>query len=186
LTAATLLALAQTAHAHGIAGNRYFDGTLGFDDPAVADEAILPLYSQLSFPTHGSNVGDNRINWAFARLLTRTLAFTADGGWVHQNWPIGHTSGADKADIGLKSEAYRNNQHEALISVGVACGIGHTGARGVGADAPNTIQPGVFFGKGLGDLPDSPFAVTGAIVDEVPVGVLPRYGACPQFGYLAI
>jgi hypothetical protein len=145
LTAATPLALAQTAHAHGIAGNRYFDGTLGFDDPAVADEAILPLYSQLSFPTQGSNVGDNRINWAFARLLTPTLAFTADGGWVHQNWPIGHTSGADKADIGLKSEAYRNNQHEALISVGVAWGIGHTGARGVGADAPNTIQPGVFF-----------------------------------------
>jgi hypothetical protein len=54
-------------------------------------------------------------------------------------------------------------------------GIGHTGARGVGADAPNTIQPGVFFGKGLGDPPDSlswlrPFAVTGAIVDEVQVG----------------
>jgi len=64
VVAATPLAWAQTAHAHGIAGNRYFDGTLGFDDPAVADEAILPLYSQLSFPTQGSNVGDNRINWA--------------------------------------------------------------------------------------------------------------------------
>jgi hypothetical protein len=49
LTAATLLGLAQTAHAHGIAGNRYIDGTLGFDDPAVADKAILPLYRQLSF-----------------------------------------------------------------------------------------------------------------------------------------
>ena len=33
-----LLTAAQTAHAHGIAGNRYFDGKLTFDDPAVATE----------------------------------------------------------------------------------------------------------------------------------------------------
>src|SRR5215469_2347977 len=165
----------QTADAHGIAGNRYFDGTLSFDDPAVADEAILPYYAQLDFPAQGSNTSENRLNWAFARLLTPTLAFTADGGWLHQNWPVGHTSGADKADIGLKYEAYRDNRHETLVSVGLAWGIGHSGARGVGTDAPNTIQPAVFFGKGFGDLPDSlswlrPFAVTGAFVDEVPVG----------------
>jgi hypothetical protein len=170
-----LVACTEAARAHGIAGNRYFDGTLTFDDPAVADEAILPLYSHLEYPTRGSNVVEDRINWAFARLLTPTLAFTADSGWVHQNWPVGHTSGADKTDIGLKYEAYRNNEHEMLISVGLAWGIGHSGAASVGADAPNTIQPAVFFGKGLGDLPDSlswlrPFAVTGAVVDETPIG----------------
>ena len=49
-TVASLLVWAHTVHAHGIAGNRYFDGTLGFDDPAVADEAILPLYNQLNLP----------------------------------------------------------------------------------------------------------------------------------------
>jgi hypothetical protein len=167
--------LADSAQAHGIAGNRFFDGTLSFDDPAVADEAIVPLYSQLSFPTQASIVGDNRINWAFARLLIPTLAFTADSGWIHQNWPIGQTSGADKINIGLKYEAYRDNRHEALISVGLAWGIGHSGTAGVGTDAPNTIQPAAFFGKGFGDLPASlswlrPFAVTAAIVDETPVG----------------
>jgi hypothetical protein len=165
----------HTADAHGIAGNRYFDGTLSLDDPAVADEAILPYYAQLAFPARASNTSENRLNWAFARLLTPTLAFTADGGWLHQNWPVGHTSGADKADIGLKYEAYRDNQHEALVSVGLAWGIGHSGARGVGADARDTIQPGLFFGKGFGDLPESlswlrPFAITGAFVDEVPLG----------------
>jgi hypothetical protein len=41
---------AHSAHAHGIAGNRYFDGTLTFDDPAVADEAILPYYENLDLP----------------------------------------------------------------------------------------------------------------------------------------
>ena len=169
------LVLSTDVHAHGIAGNRFFVGTLTFDDPAVADEAILPNFSYLDYPTQGSNVVENRIRGAFDRLLTPTLAFTVDSGWVHQNWPIGHTSGADKTDIGLKYEAYRDNRHEALVSVGVAWGIGHSGAAAVGADAPNTIQPGVFFGKGFGDVPDSlswlrPFAVTGSVVDETPVG----------------
>jgi hypothetical protein len=170
-----LLACPHAAHAHGIAGNRYFDGTLTFDDPAVADEAILPYYTRLDFPTQGSNAVENRINWSFARLLTPVLAVTADGGWIHQNWPVGHTAGFDTTDVGLKYEAYRNNQHEALISVGLAWGIGHSGAQAVGADQPNTIQPGVFVGKGFGDLPDGlswlrPFAVTGALVDQIPVG----------------
>ena len=170
-----VLALTTDVQAHGIAGNRLFAGTLSFDDPAVADEAILPLYSFLDYPAQGSNVAESRINAAFNRLLTPTLAFTTDSGWLHQNWPIGHTSGAEKTNVGLKYEAYRDNQHEALVSVGLARGIGHTGNAAVGADAPNTIQPGVFFGKGFGDLPDSlswlrPFAVTGAVVDETPVG----------------
>ena len=88
-----LLACVHPAHAHGIAGNRYFDGTLTFDDPAVADEAILPYYSYFAQPMQGSNVIENRINWSFARLLTPTLVVTFDSGWIHQDWPIGHTSG---------------------------------------------------------------------------------------------
>jgi hypothetical protein len=104
-----------------------------------------------------------------------TLAITYDSGWIHQNWPVGHASGVAATDVGLKYEAFRNNQHEALVSVGLAWGIGHSGAQGVGADQPNTILPGLFFGKGFGDLPDQfswlrPFAVTGAIVSETPLG----------------
>jgi hypothetical protein len=169
------LSWAQAAQAHGIAGNRYFDGTMTFDDPAVADEAIVPLYIDQQYPTQGSTVSENRINAAFGRLLTPTLAFTVDSGWIHQNWPVGHTSGFDKTDIGLKYEAFRNNQHEALVSVSLDWGLTHSGSVAVGADAPDTIQPGIFFGKGFGDLPASlswlrPFAITGAVVDEVPLG----------------
>ena len=160
---------------HGIAGNRYFDGTLTFDDPAVADEAILPFYTNLAFPAEGGNVVQNVVDWSFARLLTPTLAITYDSGWIHQNFPVGHASGFATTDVGLKYEAYRNNQHETLVSVGLAWGIGHSGAQAVGADEPHTIQPRVFFGKGFGDLPDwlswlRPFAVTGAMVSETPVG----------------
>ena len=62
-----------------------------------------------------------------------------------------------------------------LVSVGLLWGIGHSGAQVVGADEPNSILPGVFFGKGFGDLPDGlawlrPFAITGAFVDELPFG----------------
>jgi hypothetical protein len=67
---------ADLAHAHGIAGNRYFVGTMTFDDPAVADEAIVPYYTYLPQPAQGSNVVENRIDWSFARLLTPTLAIT--------------------------------------------------------------------------------------------------------------
>jgi hypothetical protein len=173
------LACAQTADGHGIAGNRYFDGTMTFDDPAVADEAILPLFIYQQYPAQDSGVAESRINVAFARLLTPTLAFTLDSGWLHQNWPIGHTSGFDKTDVGLKYEAYRNNQHETLVSVSLAWGIGHSGSVAVGTDAPDTIQPGIFLGKGFGDLPDQlswlrPFAVTGAVVDEIPLGSVGR------------
>ena len=60
--AIALLGSIESAAAHGIAGNRYFPGTLTFDDPAVADEAILPLVSSSKHPGDGGDVVDNRIN----------------------------------------------------------------------------------------------------------------------------
>ena len=166
----------ETSGAHGIAGNRYFVGTLTFDDPAIADEAIVPNVSTLNHPADGGGqLVEDRINWSFSRLLTPTLQVEIDSGWIHQNWPTRQTSGFDTTDVGLKYEAFRNNQHETLVSVGLALGIGQSGAQAVGADQPNTLQPGIFFGKGFGDLPEwlawaRPLAVTGAIVDAAPMG----------------
>jgi hypothetical protein len=170
-----LFALAHSAAAHGIAGNRFFVGTLTFDDPSIADEAIVPNFSALNQPVEGARAVDNRFDWSFTRLLTPVLQVQVDSGWIHQNWPTARTSGFATTDVGIKSEIYRNNQHEMLVSAGILWGIGHSGAQAVGADEPNSIQPGVFFGKGFGDLPDGlawlrPFAVTGAFVDELPFG----------------
>jgi hypothetical protein len=175
LIALALAMASEQAHAHGVAGNRYFVGTMTFDDPAVADEAVVPFYTYLPQPEQGSQVVQNQIDWSFSRLLTPTLAITYDSGWTHQAWPIRQTSGFDTTDIGLKYEAYRDNRHEALVAVGVAFGIPHSGSQSVGEDAPTTVQPGVFFGKGFGDLADSlswlrPFAVTGAVVSQTPIG----------------
>lgn len=47
----------QNAHAHGIAGNRLFPGTITFDDPAVADELqIWTVNSRQNFDTGPSFV----------------------------------------------------------------------------------------------------------------------------------
>jgi hypothetical protein len=164
----------QSALAHGIAGNRFFVGTLTFDDPAVADEAIVPQFSILDHPAEGGSVVDNQLSWSFVRLLTPTLQASVDSGWIHRSWPTARASGFDATDIGIKGEIFRDNEHETLVSAGVAWGVGRSGAQGVGASRADTIQPGVFFGRGFGDLPDwlswyRPFAVTGAIVDEHPL-----------------
>jgi hypothetical protein len=170
-----LFASAHSADAHGIAGNRFFVGTLTFDDPSVADEAIVPNFSTLNGPVEGGNATDNRFAWSFTRLLTPFLQVQVDSGWIHRNLPTARTSGFAMTDVGIKSEIYRNNEHEMLVSTGLLWGVGHSGAQAVGADEPNSILPGVFIGKGFGDLPNGlawlrPFAITGAFVDELPFG----------------
>jgi hypothetical protein len=153
--ALALFSSAYSADTHGIAGNRFFVGTLTFDDPSIADEAIVPNFSTLNHPVEGGNAVDNRFDWSFTRLLTPVLQVQVDSAWIHRNWPTPRTSGFDTTDVGIKSEIYRNNQHEFLVSAGMLWGIGHSGSQAVGGDEPNSIQPGVFFGKGFGDLPDA-------------------------------
>jgi hypothetical protein len=182
--------LSQTADAHGIAGNRYFPGTLTFDDPAVADEAIAPNFSNWNHPDGGGDVADNRINWSFTRLLTSTVGVFVDNSWIARNWGVAKRGGFDVTSVGLKWEVFRDNPHEALISTSLAWGIGHSGAQGVNANAPDTIRPGIFLGKGFGDLPDSvswlrPFGVTAAFVLEHPTGsVSSNLGIDPASGQL--
>jgi hypothetical protein len=176
----------HSAHAHGIAGNRFFPGTLTFDDPAVADEAIVPNFSSSKHPGEGGDVVDNRFNWAFFRLLTPTLGAGIDGGWIHRDWGSPLRSGFDATNLMIKGEVYRNNLHEMLVSAGLTWGIGHSGAQGVGTNAPDSIKPGIFFGKGFGDLPDSmawlrPFGITGAATLEHPMA-----GASTNFGIDAL
>ena len=109
------------------------------------------------------------------REISRKSLRGADFGLMVADKPARRPRiGRDTNFPGIKTEIFRSNQHEALVSAGLAWGIGRSGAASVGANGPDTIQPGLFFGKGFGDLPDyfawlRPFAVTGAIVDEVPV-----------------
>ena len=170
LLATVVLGFSCDAQGHGIVGNRVFPGTLAFDDPAVMDEVIL-AFSSLRRAEDEADVRDNQVDWAFSRLLTSTLAFEIDGGWLHRNWGPSQRFGADSTGIGLKALLYKNEIHETMISAGLSWGIGGSGSQVVGANSPNTIQPGLFFGRGFGDAPDNlswmrPFAISGAVTLE--------------------
>ena len=188
---AVMLGYAHSANAHGIAGNRYFPGTLTFDDPAVADEAIFPNFSNLKHPGEGGDVIDNRYSWSFFRLLTKTLGVGIDSGWVHRDWGVASRSGFDTTNLTIKGEVYRNDLHETLVAAGLSWGIGHSGAQVIGANAPDLIVPGIFFGKGFGDLPNSlswlrPFGITGAVSLEHPMtGTATNFGIDDQTGQLS-
>jgi hypothetical protein len=128
----------------------YFVGTLAFDDPSRLRRGNCAAVSAINYPAPGGNVAENRIHWSFDRLLTPTLALRMTA--LDPPLPTGKTSGLDTTNVGLKYETYHDNRHEALVSVG-GLGIGQSGAPAVGADEPNTIQPGIFFGEDLATCP---------------------------------
>jgi hypothetical protein len=127
--AAALLVVSQAAFAHGIAGNRFFLGTLTFDDPAVADEATVPNFSYWNHPDGGGDVTDNRLNYSFTRLLTPKIGVFVDNSWIARNWGVSQRFGFDTTNIGIKWEVYRDDPHEALLSASLAWGIGNTGVQ---------------------------------------------------------
>jgi len=165
---ALILVLAGTSWAHGIAGNRYFPGTLTFDDPAVADELFLPLYAYLEHPTReGGGATDDAFSLTFLRPLTPSLAVGGDSTWLRR----AHDGFSTRTGFGstlllIKGPVYENDPHEALISASLIWGIGDFGTKAVGGYGPNTLHPSFTFGKGFGGLPDSlkwlrPFAIAG-------------------------
>jgi hypothetical protein len=77
-------------------------------------------------------------------------------------------NGFDNFSVGSKYEFFENDEHEAVVSLGLDVDVGGTGSKQVGADSFSTWTPGVFFGKGLGDLPQGlslvrPVAITGLV-----------------------
>src|SRR5215475_8212227 len=75
---AALQGLQHPAEAHRISGNRFFPGTMAFDDPAVADELLFNP-SQLKHPgPDGGPVNDTSLAWSFMRLLTPDVGIGSD------------------------------------------------------------------------------------------------------------
>jgi hypothetical protein len=148
-----MVGCAHSADAHGIAGNRFFPGTLSFDDPAVADEAIVPNFASPKEPGEGGDLVGNRYNLSFFRLLTKTLGVGIDSGWVHRDWGATSRSGFDTTNLTIKGEVYRNDLHETLVAAGLSWGIGHSGAQGIGANAPDLIIPGISLERASATFP---------------------------------
>jgi hypothetical protein len=186
-----LCAIPDAAQAHGIAGNRFFPGTLAFDDPAVNDELSLQL-SRLNHPAEdGGPVTDSVWAWSIMRLLTRDIAIGIDSSAIWRDRSrFDQQSGTNPINLSVKALLYKSEPHETLISAGLSWSVGQSGTRAVGGDRPDILQPGLFFGKGFGDLPASfsffrPFAITGAITADLPTShEWPIVGADPTTGTL--
>jgi hypothetical protein len=171
---AGLAAYADAAQAHGIAGNRYFPRTLTFDDPAVADELVVG-YSGLKHPAEDAGlVSEDAVPITFMRLLTPDIAFGIDAGVsVRNRSGFPQQAGLETIDLSLKALLYKNEPHEMLLSAAVAWGVDGTGDVGVGGGKPDIFRPGLFFGKGFGDLPEDfawfrPVGITLAVTAELP------------------
>ena len=139
-----------SSEAHGIAGNRYFPGTLTFDDPAVADELILPNFWGLMHPNGNQKFVDNVFAGALTRLLTDKLGISVDSSWIQRNrTSFPQQAGFGLTSLSLKGQVLEDDPHEALVAASLSWGIGRLGDQAVGGGRPSALQPGVFFGKGL-------------------------------------
>jgi hypothetical protein len=171
---AALIPLSHTA-AHEIVGNRFFPATLGIDDPGVNDELSLPTVDSFRTgdvpPVRQRDVSaefSKRITEAFAISFATTYTFlgpvdpTAAG-----------TNGFQNLETTFKYRVLKSPEHEFVMSVGLSVEWSGTGSSPVGADPFNTYTPTLYFGKGLGDLPDAlswlrPVAITGQVGYAIP------------------
>jgi hypothetical protein len=159
-------------YGHGFAGARFFPATLSTDDPFVADEFSLPTVSSVVTPDNGGT-RETDISSDIALRITPKWDIEFGETLITLNPAHGKAvNGFDNLSIGSKYEFFENDEHEAVISLGLDVDVGGTGSKQV-ADSFTTWTPGIFFGKGFGDLPQQfslmkPLAVTGAVAVAIP------------------
>lgn len=161
-----ILLVPEKASAHGIAGNRFFPTTFAVDDPFISDEFSILVH-------HNRQSGDQAfsqtdINIDYSKRIVPNFGLEFHEAWVHQKFSDGTSAhGWDNLGVGAKWQFLTDAPHELIMSIGTDVDLGGTGAHQI-SDSFSTITPGLFFGKGLGDIADGvnfirPFAVTGAI-----------------------
>jgi hypothetical protein len=163
----------ETLSAHGFAGSRFFPATLTTDDPFVNDELSLPTVSTIVTPDEGGT-RNTEIAVDIAKRITPNFGIEFGETVINLN-PSRESSqsGFGNLELAAKYEFFESDEHETILSLGAGVEIGGTGNKRVDADSFTTWAPGLFFGKGFGDLPDTvsflkPLAVTGQVGVAIP------------------
>jgi hypothetical protein len=161
--------------AHEIVGNRFFPATLSIDDPGVNDELSLPTVD--SFHTGDvPPVRQRDISSEFSKRITEDFAISFGTTYTFLG-PFDPTApganGFQNLDTTFKYRVFKSPEHEFVMSVGLSVEWGGTGSTSVGAETFNHYVPNIYFGKGLGDLPDTlswirPVAITGQVGYSIP------------------
>jgi hypothetical protein len=154
--------------AHGFAGQRFFPTTFQVDDPFISDE-----FSILIGRSKDPEAKTTEIDIDYSKRILPNFGLEFSEANLHQEFNDGGSAnGWDNLGVGAKWQFLTNAPHELILSVGTDFDIGGTGAHQV-ADSFTTISPALFFGKGMGDLPQSmnffrPFAITGVVGPSFP------------------
>jgi hypothetical protein len=171
--AAVVFVVTTTAWAHGFAGSRFFPATLTTDDPFVNDELSLPTVSSIVTPDEGGT-RDTEVTVDIAKRITPNFGIELGETIIHlQPGNESSQTGFGNLELAAKYQFFESDEHETILSLGAGVEVGGTGNKGVDADPFTTWEPGFFFGKGFGDLPDTisflkPLAVTGLVGLAIP------------------
>src|SRR5215475_6990351 len=80
---------------------------------------------------------------------------TVDSFHTGDNPTARGANGFQNFETTFKYRVFKDPVHEFVMSVGLSVEWGGTGSSSVGAEAFNVYTPTFYFGKGLGDLPDT-------------------------------
>jgi hypothetical protein len=171
--ASCVLLGAAPASAHCFVGSRFFPATLAIDDPCVADELSLPTVS--TFKTGADpSAREIDISGEVSKRITENFGVSVGRTYTRLLVPGGpNPSGFQNLETTFKYQFLTLPQSEFVVSAGLSAEWGRTGNASVGAEKFSTLTPTLFFGKGLGDLPNTfgalrAFALTGQIGYTIP------------------
>jgi hypothetical protein len=158
------------AHAHGVIGQRFIPTTLAVEDPFASDEMNLLSFNRGSKTKEGRESG---LGFEISKRLHPDFAVAVGWEYIFVDPSDGpKIAGGGNPEINFKYTLLRSPQHEGILSIGLSVEPGGVGAKKV-AEKVTTIGPAIYFGKGLGDLPDGlnylkPLAVTGTMEVGIP------------------
>jgi hypothetical protein len=115
-----------------------------------------------------------------AKRITPLFAIEIGESLTVLNPHEGHaTNGFGNLELSGKYQVLKNDAHEAIVSLGLGVEVGRTGSSSIGVDSFSTWSPGIFFGKGFGDLPEAvrflkPLAITGSAGFAIPTSASTR------------
>lgn len=174
-TVGILAALPLTLRAHGFEGDTFFPPTITADDPFSKDEFAVSIGSTHQAAEFGGALTrETDLGFGFNKEIFTKFALGISGAWTYLSTPgTPSVNGFQNFVLSTKYQLWENSEHRFILSVGGYWNIGGTGGRVVGVDSFSTFTPSVFFGKGMGDLPDSvaylrPIVLTSVIGEEVP------------------